>query len=302
MTVQDETLYDYFTAFDRNRGLVSLSEQKQLSSTRISICGCGGVGGVHALTFARLGVGKFILCDPDTFSVANFNRQVGATITSLGQNKAVVIANMIKAINPDAEITVFQYGLSADNVHEMLSEVDLVVDGLDFFALSARRILFKYAWDNNITAITAAPLGFSGAVLTFTKQGMSFDSYFDITDSTSYADGIINFLLGLAPAGLHIPYMDFSAVDAASGRGPSSIIGVQMASCLLTAEALRFLLNRGSEQPTPHYLQFDPYQRKLATGYLRGGNRNWKQRIKRRLIIRKFQALGLYDALLDMKA
>ncbi len=38
----------------------------------------GGVGGVHLMTLARLGIGKFTIADPDTFELANFNRQYGA--------------------------------------------------------------------------------------------------------------------------------------------------------------------------------------------------------------------------------
>ena len=62
-------------AFERNLGLISPEEQERLAKTTIAIAGCGGVGGVHAHTLARLGIGGFRLCDPDEFSLANFNRQ-----------------------------------------------------------------------------------------------------------------------------------------------------------------------------------------------------------------------------------
>ena len=93
-------------AFERNRGLISLAEQERLSSCLVAIAGCGGVGGLHAHTLARLGVGRFRLSDDDTFSLANFNRQIGATVRTLGSNKAAVTADMIRSINPEAHIEI----------------------------------------------------------------------------------------------------------------------------------------------------------------------------------------------------
>ena len=67
-------------AFERNRGLISDAEQDKLARTLVVIAGCGGVGGLHAHTCARLGIGRFRIADSDTFSIANINRQIGATV------------------------------------------------------------------------------------------------------------------------------------------------------------------------------------------------------------------------------
>ena len=72
------TPFRYEQAFSRNIGWVTREEQALLRSKRVAIAGGGGVGGVHALTLARLGVTKFRIADFDTFDVPNFNRQVGA--------------------------------------------------------------------------------------------------------------------------------------------------------------------------------------------------------------------------------
>ena len=73
-------------------------------NTRIGIGGnITGVGGVHLLTLARLGVGAFHIADFDTFDIANFNRQVGATMSTLGQPKVDVLADMARhGQSPDA--------------------------------------------------------------------------------------------------------------------------------------------------------------------------------------------------------
>lgn len=294
--MSDNIDFDYDVAFSRNRGLISTTEQDILKKKRVVIAGCGGVGGAHAHTLARLGVGKFRVCDPDTFSVGNFNRQFGATLATVGENKAEVIVRMIRAINPESDVEFLPEGIGEHNIGPFLDGADLVIDGIDFFSLPARRLLFSAARKAGIPALTAAPLGFSGTLLTFTTDGMSFDEYFDLNDQQSYYDQIVNFLLGLAPAALHIKYMDISGVDPETGRGPSSVVGVQMAACLVGAEAIRILLGRAPSRVAPCYLQFDAYRQKLAKGRLPKGNRGPLQRLKRRVIVHQFRKHGLDQA------
>ena len=86
--------------FSRNIGLLSEQEQEQLLLARVAVVGAGGVGGLHILTLARLGVGKFNIADPDTFEAANVSRQFGASNSTYGRNKAEVLAEMVQDINP----------------------------------------------------------------------------------------------------------------------------------------------------------------------------------------------------------
>lgn len=289
--------FSHHEAFERNIGLMSEGELSSLSQKLVAIPGCGGVGCVHAQTLARLGVGRFRLSDPDTFSLANFNRQTGATMETLDENKAEVLGRIIHAINPQAEVTLFKGGISNENAAEFVHEADLLVDGVDFFALPIRRLLFAEAWKREIPALTAAPLGFSGTLHVFAPGGLSFDDYFDLCDSQSRFDQFVNFLMGLSPAALHAPYMDLSTVKPAEGRGPSSIVGVELAACLVGAEAVRILLNRAPSRLAPSYLQFDAYRQKLKKGRLSAGNRNWLQRLKRRLVVKQFRKMHLDTAL-----
>jgi molybdopterin/thiamine biosynthesis adenylyltransferase/nitroreductase len=283
-------------AFERNRGLVSLPEQERLSTCLVAIAGCGGVGGLHAHTLARLGVGRFRLSDADTFSLANFNRQIGATVASLGRNKAAVTADMIRAINPEARIEIVPE-VEKTTARDFVAGADLIVDGVDFFALEERRALFAAAWRAGIPAVTAAPLGFSGTLHVFAPGGMSFDEYFDLADGQSLFDQLVNFALGLAPGAAHLAYMDLQSVDPASGRGPSSIVGTQMAACLVGAEAVRILLKRGPSALAPAYLQFDAYRQCVRRGRVRGGNRHPLQRVKRAVLARRLRSYGWESAL-----
>ena len=131
--------FSYGEAFVRNIGWFTDYEQQTLRSKTIAIAGMGGVGGVHALTMARLGVANFKMADMDTFDIANFNRQAGAMMSTLGQSKVEVLARMVKDINPEAKISEFPNGVSTANVEEFLSGVDLFIDGFDFFVLDIRR-------------------------------------------------------------------------------------------------------------------------------------------------------------------
>jgi hypothetical protein len=74
--------FRYEEAFARNLGWVTEAEQAALRGKRIAIAGAGGVGGVHLLTLARLGVGAFTIADMDRFDLVNFNRQAGAMMST----------------------------------------------------------------------------------------------------------------------------------------------------------------------------------------------------------------------------
>jgi tRNA A37 threonylcarbamoyladenosine dehydratase len=96
--------FDYNAAFSRNIGWVTEREQRALQGKRVAIAGLGGVGGSHVLTLARLGIGAFNLADFDTFSLVNFNRQAGATVSTIDRAKLDVITAMAKDINPGLDV------------------------------------------------------------------------------------------------------------------------------------------------------------------------------------------------------
>ena len=134
--------FTYDEAFSRNIGWLTHPEQEQLRRKRVAIAGLGGVGGVHLMTLCRLGIGKFHLADFDSFDLANFNRQAGASMSSIGQPKAQVMAKLARDINPELDIRVFDEGGQPHNVDAFLDGVDLYVDGLDYFVFDARRLVY----------------------------------------------------------------------------------------------------------------------------------------------------------------
>ena len=99
--------FNYDVAFSRNIGWVTHDEQASLRTKRVAIAGCGGVGGLHSLTLARLGVGKINISDFDQFDIHNINRQSGAFVSTKDQDKIEVMSAMLKDINPEIEIGSF---------------------------------------------------------------------------------------------------------------------------------------------------------------------------------------------------
>lgn len=271
--------FDYKEAFSRNIGWVTPEEQQVLRGKRVAIAGGGGVGGVHLLTLVRLGVTKFHIADFDTFGVANFNRQVGAMMSTLDQPKTEVLARMARDINPEVEIRIFPEGVNRGNLPEFLGGVDLYVDALDFFAFEARQQTFATCAQLGIPATTAAPLGMGAALLNFMPGQMSFEEYFQWGDLPDL-DKAIRFVVGLAPAGLHRPYLVVpESVNFAEQRGPSTFMACQLCAGIIGTEALKILLGRGRVLAAPYGMQFDAYRNKLTITKRSGGNRHPIQRL-----------------------
>ncbi len=281
----------YEEAFSRNIGWVTRAEQQALRGKRVAIAGMGGVGGVHLLTLARLGIGAFHIADLDVFETVNFNRQVGATIPHLGQHKAKTLAEMALEINPEIDIRVFPDGVNETNLPDFFDGVDLYVDGLDFFAFDARRATFGACTRLGIPATTAAPLGMGASLLNFLPGQMTFEDYFCWEDKSDEEKGIL-FLLGLAPARLHFNYLvDPTAVNLEEHRGPSTIMACQICAGVAATEALKILLKRGDVLAAPRGLQFDAYRNKLSKTWIPGGNKNPLQRIALMVARRRLETL-----------
>lgn len=266
--------FSYDQAFSRNIGWVTPEEQAILRNKRVAIAGCGGVGSIYATTLARLGIGKFHLADFDTYDVVNFNRQVGATMSTLDQPKADVMERMVHDINPEAEIVVFRDGVTADNMDQFLAGVDLYIDGLDFFAFAARQMTFAACTARGIASTTAAPLGMGAATLTFLPGQMSFEDYFQWGDRPEI-EKAVRFMVGLSPARLHSRYLVMpSAINLAERRGPSTIMAINLCAGMAATVALKLFLGRGKVLAAPHGLHFDAYLNKLVHTWRPGGNRH----------------------------
>lgn len=282
--------FDYHQAFARNLGWIATSEQERLRQCRIAIAGLGGVGGSHLLTLARLGIGRFTLAEPDTFELANFNRQAGAVCSTVGKAKLDVMIGMAKDINPELDIRSFHGYVTAANVDEFLEGADLYVDSLDFFAFDAREALFTACARKGIPVITVAPLGFSAALLVFLPGKMTFEQYFRWSEAGDDTERAVRFAAGLSPFPLHIPYLvEPDRVNFAERRGPSTGAAVQLCAGVAAAQAAKILLRRGRVRCAPWGMQFDAFRGAMKWTWRPGGNANPLQRLLMAFIRRRLK-------------
>lgn len=264
--------FDYSLAYSRNIGWVTEAEQAKLKVARIGIAGLGGVGGAHLLTLARLGISNFNISDFDEFDVHNLNRQAGAFMPFMGQAKIGTLTRLARDINPELDIRPFPLGIARENVDEFLRDVDVYVDGLDFFALPARRMVFARCREKGIPALTAAPLGMGTAFLYFSPSGMSFEDYFKVEGHESQ-EQYARFIAGLSPAMVQRDYLVApEAVNFQEKRGPSTVMACDLCAGVMGTSVLKLLLGRGSLKAAPWGMQFDAYHQTLKHTWRPFGN------------------------------
>lgn len=274
----NEELDFYNEAFKRNKGLISTHLQEKLRNTHVAICGMGGVGGIHAETLARLGVGKFTIADGDTYEIVNINRQIEAMTSTVHKAKKEIMTKTLHDINPYIKVQGFDY-ITKENVDAFLDDVDIVVDGIDFFEVDIRRLIFNEAYKKGIPVITAAPVGFGSSVIVFTKDSMTFDQYFDISDETPKELQPFYFGIGLAPSMLQRAYFAPEKLNLKEQAAPSSVLGTLAAANWVGVTVCKLLDNKKVET-APVSFHFDPYVAKTKRTNLYLGNRNIAQRIK----------------------
>lgn len=283
----------YWTAVNRNIGLLSEEEQSAVRAKRVAVAGVGAVGGFYLVNLVRMGIGAFNIADLDQYSIANINRQYGATSKTDGRSKVEVMAEIAEDIHPGVKIKKFdEVGITPDNVDEFVEDADVVVDALDYFSLNARRLLHRTARKHGKTVFLSMPMGFSGTLHVFTPDSMSFDEYFDMHDGMSAYDQLVAWTIGLTPWGTHWKYMDMTKVDFPGRAGPSISSAISISAGLVTCEALTVLLGRRPPQAAPRYVQFDPYRMTYRRGRLIMGNRGPLQRVKRAILARKFRHIA----------
>jgi len=118
---------------ERQITLIGEEATEKLTSSTVLIAGIGGVGGHAADAIARMGVGRIILVDNDTVSLSNINRQMVATVDTVGRLKVDVMAERIRAINPDCQVTALPMFITKENAAELIERYtpDAVVDCID---------------------------------------------------------------------------------------------------------------------------------------------------------------------------
>lgn len=248
--------FSYDQAFARNIGLITVDEQARLRTARVGLAGLGGVGGAHLQALARMGIGAFHLADPDRYELANLNRQLGADVASMGRSKAAVQADMLRTINPEAEVKVFMDGVTPDNIQAFLSKVDVVIDGIEFFAFQARADLYAAARAARVPVVMSGPIGFGACLFVFRPEDIGFAEYFRWDLARDRTDQMLCFAAGLSP-GL-VSDIDPAAVDLEVGRGPAMSNACMLCAGMAGTAVMQLLVRPASLAAGVQAVYFDP--------------------------------------------
>lgn len=128
--------------FTRTALLLGEAGVENLSRKRVAVFGIGGVGGYTVEALARSGVGHFLLVDNDRVAMSNLNRQIIATLDTVGRYKTQVMKERIASINPQAEVETRECFFLPENADTFdFASFDYVVDAIDTVTAKLELIL-----------------------------------------------------------------------------------------------------------------------------------------------------------------
>lgn len=149
----------------------------RFADSTVAVIGVGGVGGYAAEMIVRAGIGHLIILDSDDVSVSNKNRQLLALDSTVGRSKCDVLAERLKDINPELDLTVIQEYFEPDKADVLLGgrRIDFLVDAID--TLSPKLSLIKYCMDNGIPLVSSMGAGakFDATKVRLTDVSKSFN-------------------------------------------------------------------------------------------------------------------------------
>lgn len=115
---------------------------EKLKNSAVAVLGIGGVGSFTVEALARTGVGKLVLVDKDVVDITNINRQIHATLHTIGQPKTELMKERIAAINPACEVVTLNMFYGADTAARLFDHhLDYIVDAMDVLTAKIHLIL-----------------------------------------------------------------------------------------------------------------------------------------------------------------
>jgi tRNA threonylcarbamoyladenosine dehydratase len=147
-----------FSWLSRTALLTGDQKLQQLAQSHVMIVGLGGVGSYAAEFIARAGIGKMTIIDGDVVDPTNRNRQLPALATTHGMHKATIMAERIKAINPEVELTVIQEFINPEMVEKLFdTKPDYFIDAID--TVTPKITFLVNALKNNIPTVSSMGAG-----------------------------------------------------------------------------------------------------------------------------------------------
>lgn len=197
--------------FVKNLAIFTPEEQASLTSKKVLVAGCGGLGSSVVELLARSGIGHLVLVDRDIFEPSNMNRQLLCTTDTLGKSKAETARQRVLSINPDIRVQAFSCSLDETNARELVAGIDIVIDALD--SVSSRLLLEDACAEENVFLV-------HGAVNGWALQA------------------------GVCPPGAGLLHLLYEGKDATVHAGGGIAMTVVSCAAFEVSEAIKILLGR----------------------------------------------------------
>lgn len=147
-----------FTWLSRTELLIGKTALETLAKSHVMVVGLGGVGSFAAEFIARSGVGKMTIIDGDIIDPTNRNRQLPALATNHGAYKTTVMAERLRAINPEVELNVVQDFINPKMVENILTDVpDYIIDAID--SITPKLTFIVHAHQKQIPLVSSMGAG-----------------------------------------------------------------------------------------------------------------------------------------------
>lgn len=229
----------YWEILTRQMPLLDKSEQEKFKNAKITVIGCGGIGGQTIEMLARMGIGSLVLVDEDAFDWTNLNRQTLATANDIGLEKSKIAKQKVEQINPYVNVKCFTEHVDESNIDEIIQDANIVIDALD--NILTRVIVSRKAREKRIPFIHGAIHGTMGQITVFLSNTESYEELFNLPSFEKELTGdVIDELKSIG-----------TATPPAIGPTPNLI------GCLEAMEAFKIITGIGKVTVAPKILTFD---------------------------------------------
>lgn len=155
---------------------IGIEGQEKLSKASVLIVGLGGLGCPVALYLTGAGIGRIGLCDNDTVSISNLQRQILFSEESEGRSKTTIASRRLSELSSHTKFDLWKDRLNADNAKEIISGYDLIIDCTDNH--QTRYLIDEICTELDKTWIYGAIGNFEGRVTTFKSSGPRYSDLY----------------------------------------------------------------------------------------------------------------------------
>lgn len=145
--------------------MIGVKGQRRLAGSTVLVIGAGGLGCPALQYLAAAGVGNLTIVDGDSVEESNLHRQILFHHTDLGRNKANIVAERLRLLNPHVSIRSVDDAATAETLPSLLENCEVVLDGTDNF--ETKYTIHDLAWQMGVPVVQASVYQFDGLVQVF---------------------------------------------------------------------------------------------------------------------------------------